>query len=64
MQGWLRDPVSLAVGAPGRPPAGLRHRLMVVTGNPLAALARQLRADLTECARNPNPIKTYEAPSA
>jgi len=38
------------VGAPGRPPAGLRHRLMVVRGNALAALARQLRADLAECA--------------
>ena len=25
-------------------------RLMVVVGNPLAALAPQLRADLTECA--------------
>jgi len=38
------------MGAPGRPPAGLRHRLMVVRGNALAALARQLRADLAECA--------------
>ncbi|KAK9828026.1 hypothetical protein WJX81_001394 [Elliptochloris bilobata] len=56
-EGWLRDPVSLAVGAPGRPPAGLRHRLMVVGGNPLAALARQLRADLTDAGEDAAPAR-------
>lgn len=49
-QGWLRDPVTVRVGSRMRIPSGLQHRCIVVDeGAKVAAMCRQIRADLRGC---------------
>ncbi len=49
-QGWLdADVVNVVVGTPKKVPRGVRHRYMVVDADRrVAAMARQMRADLQE----------------
>eukprot|EP00884_Botryococcus_braunii_P013685 jgi/Botrbrau1/22317/Bobra.0586s0001.1 len=50
-KGWIRDPVTVTVGGPGRVPAGLQHRYLLVPEEvKLPILCRQLRQDLQEYA--------------
>ena len=51
-QGWVRDPVTVRVGDRMRIPSGLQHRCIVVPdeGAKVAAMCRQIRADLRGCA--------------
>lgn len=56
--GWLQDPVRVAVGARMRAPAGLQHRYIVTEPNGrLGAMFRQLRQDLKQQSPDAAPAR-------
>ncbi|KAL4428688.1 hypothetical protein ABPG77_009794 [Micractinium sp. CCAP 211/92] len=57
-QGWVRDPVTVRVGARMRIPSGLQHRAIVVdAAGKAAAMCRQIRDDLRRQSADEAPAR-------